>query len=121
MENVEKVKRDNRAISDEFFERFKPEGDLHPFVKLVKEYEDELELCFRGNDGSVSIYRNGHQAFKITKTGNIAVSFSIARYCEDWENLLDKLAEFSFKVVIDNIKEKIRKGDTNYIGRAGKP
>ena len=41
MENVEKVKRDNRAISDEFFERFKPEGDLHPFVKLVKEYEDE--------------------------------------------------------------------------------
>ena len=42
MENVEKVKRDNRAISDEFFERFKPEGDLHPFVKLVKEYEDEL-------------------------------------------------------------------------------
>ena len=121
MENVEKVKRDNRAISDEFFERFKPEGDLHPFVKLVKEYEDELELCFRGNDGSVSIYRNGHQAFKITKTGNIAVSFSIARYCEDWENLLDKLAEFSFKVDIDNIKEKIRQGDTIYIGRAGKP
>ena len=121
MENVEKVKRDNRAISDEFFERFKPEGDLHPFIKLVKEYEDELELCFRGNEGSVRIYRNGHQAFKITKTGNIAVSFSIARYCEDWENLLDKLAEFSFKVDVDNIKEKIRKGDTIYIGRAGKP
>ena len=79
MENVEKVKRDNRAISDEFFERFKPAKDLHPFVKLVKEYEDELELCFRGNEGSVRIYRNGHQAFKITKTGNIAVSLSIAR------------------------------------------
>ena len=44
MENVEKVKRDNRAISDEFFERFKPEGDLHPFVKLVKEYEDEEKM-----------------------------------------------------------------------------
>lgn len=123
MENVEKVKRDNRAISDEFFERFKPGKDLHPFVKLVKEYEDELELCFRGNGNYVSIYYKNHQVFKITKTGNIAVSFSIARYCEDWEKLLDKLAEFSFKVDIDNIKEKIRKGDTIYIGRgfAGKP
>ena len=96
MENVEKVKRDNRAISDEFFERFKPGKDLHPFVKLVKEYENELEFCFRGNDNSVSIYYNSHQVFKIAADGSVEAGFRIARYCEDWQERLNKLEEAGF-------------------------
>ena len=98
MENVEKVKRDNRAISDEFFERFKPEGDLHPFVKLVKEYEDELELCFRGNGNYVSIYCKNHQVFKINKSGSVEAGVRVARYCKDWVEILDKLERFGFEV-----------------------
>lgn len=112
MENVEKVKRDNRAISDEFFERFKPGKDLHPFVKLVKEYEDKLELCFRGNGNYVSIYYKNHQVFQIAADGSVEAGFRVARYCEDWLEILNKLEKFGFGV--DKARANIYAGEKDY-------
>ena len=117
MGNKENVKRDNRAISDEFLGRFKPEGDLHPFIKLVKAHESDLELCFRGNGNNVNIYCKNHQVFKIEEPGNIEISFSIARYCKNWKILLGELNAFGFEADINNTELEISKGKTIYIKR----
>jgi hypothetical protein len=104
---------DNRALLEENYKKLLPEGELHPFVELVKNH-NELELCFRGNGKpeKISIYCNNHQVLKIDLTGIIYVSFNHARYCENWMDYLKKLVEFGFAIP-DN---PLQKGKRDNIG-----
>ena len=65
----------------------------------MKEYSDELVLCFRGNNAgseAVCIYYNNHLVYKIGDNGNITVSFNHARYSKEYKDLWRKIIEYGF-------------------------
>lgn len=59
--------RNNRSV--DFVDDFKENGALYFFAKKVKE-NDNLELCFRGNDNAVNIYCNNLLVWKIYGRSN---------------------------------------------------
>lgn len=89
------VRKDCRAISDEFLQDFCVGGDLGIIVDYLRKHK-ELNFCFRGNTGNqygtVIIYKYNHKVVEITKYMNepnfkfkMGFDFKHARYSEDWE------------------------------------
>lgn len=102
----QKVKMDSRRV--DYVKEFLPGGNLYGFKKLVEE-NAELELLFRGNSGengnTTIIYYNNHIVFKIEKHRYeflVTLSFSHARYSEDWENKQRDLENLGFRKSKDN-------------------
>lgn len=94
---------DNRAFNDEELKKLSSNGELYPFVKLVKEHE-ELQLCFRGNGNPkyISIYYDNRQVFKVNIQGRVEISYRTARYWEKCENKYITLCKkYHFKPDID--------------------
>ena len=109
--------KDCRAISSEFFNQFK-DGNLKPFVDLVKEYPEQLTLCFRANSDpeQVTIYYNNHAVFTITnqiKSVNMSVNPNIFRYHPNAKEKLGELVKKGFSNVnfdMLSIKDKNKNG-----------
>ena len=53
----------------DFIDDLRPNGELFAFTNKVKN-ENNLELCFRGNDNAANIYYNNQTVWKIYKTNN---------------------------------------------------
>ncbi len=101
--------KDCRAIIEKFpalWKELSEGGVLHPIIQLVKgdddlelERDDELELCFRGNDSSsekrVTVYYNNHEFFSVgivNKKGRISFNKSHARYWKTEDEANDILS-----------------------------
>lgn len=121
----EKIDIDCRALSEPFLSEFMEGGKYEPFVKLVKKYKDELELCFRGNNlpsEAVCIYYNNHLVYKIESNGNITINFDHARYSKDYNTywtMINQTYEFNTNAPKEpRIKVKVNKrkktGDVSY-------
>lgn len=96
-----KYEEDSRALLNKDLLKFEKGGVLYPYVQLVKEYPEELQLCFRGNSESnprISIYYNNNVIFTVLKSGKVIVSFNHARYSKKWEEYYKTLTEtYKFK------------------------
>ena len=106
-------KNDCRAISEDFLEKFKPNGKFAGFIELVKKHP-ELCLCFRGNSNAVEIYINNHRVFMINESEKVDLGFKLARYSEKWGKYAKTLSEkYHFKInqnsdpIIPNDKSQI--------------
>lgn len=97
---------DCRAISDNFLNKLK-EGNLRPFVELVKRHqkleEPRLALCFRGNDSNgekVDIYYNTHRMFRLSSR-TLYVNSDYIKKCPDAEReeIINYLAQHNFKKI----------------------
>lgn len=106
--------KDNRAVSEDFISDLKNSKKLAVFTDFVRNLNDELQMCFRGNDSQekVIVYKNNHKVWEIVKyTGQhkykVGISFKHARYCDDLETILEKFVELGFRrktlsQIIDN-------------------
>lgn len=114
---------DSRAISNELMNEL-TEGGLKEFLRFVQEDEkndNNLALCFRGNDNpsSVVIYYNNHMVWKLNmqKKGSLSVtiSFNHARYSKDWQEKLKELcSDYNFKG-----KQELKNGNIGYLKAKG--
>lgn len=98
----ENSEKDSRALKSKFLEKLMDEKDLKPFIDVVDD-DNELELCFRGNqepNQAVTIYYKNHQMFKIYDTGKISFNYNHARYCKPEVELgyREKLINLGFNV-----------------------
>lgn len=99
------MKEDNRCISPGFINDLKNKDILGAFVEKIRR-ENNLELCFRGNDDAVNIYCNNLTVWKIhdkNKKGEYKVEVSLHKSIDNEERkkiatiLKDKLDFNSFE------------------------
>ncbi len=128
---IEKNASDNdcRALSNSFLVEFMPGGKYHVFVDLINKYNDELEICLRGNNQpseAVCIYYNNHLVYKIEANGNITINFNHARYSSNYREywkLINHTYGFN-KSAVDNPRIKVsekknKRGHTSYYTSIG--
>ena len=106
----EKAKKfkDNRRIS--FLNAFGAGGALEAFTNFVKSH-NELELCFRGNNNSVAIYRNNHIVWNIKEAelGKYIISISLnhARFTNNWDGLVVNFINNKRKAYYNTLKKEV--------------
>ena len=98
------TKTDNRAISKDFVEDFKPGNTLSKILEYVKNPDNELILCFRGNSGNIAtIYKKNHVFCSIQKLQKgvsqfkMSFNFNHARYSQNWESVLKELVSLDWE------------------------
>ena len=116
--------QDSRAISHKLLKEFSDkEGALYSFLHIVKRHDDELNVCFRGNNNAIEIYYLNHLVWKLTPAdkGNFRVSFNFnhAKLMPDRMEYLKRLEMDGKGFVLKNtgeiewIKESFSKKDIN--------
>jgi len=113
--------KDCRVIDRDFLYDLKS-GNLKCFYEYVEELENNLNICFRGHNNKVTIYKNNHIFWEIKKTDsqryNIIVNFDHARYSPDWKYYRDKLEKLGFGINEGNISiEKEGLIDKNFVDK----
>ena len=98
------TKTDNRSISKDFIDDFKTGKPLAKILEYVKNPNNELILCFRGNSGNIAtIYKKNHVFCSIQKLQKgvaqfkMSFNFNHARYSKNWESVLKELVSHGWK------------------------
>ena len=98
------TKTDNRSISKDFVEDFKSGNTLSKILEYVKNPDNELILCFRGNSGNIAtIYKKNHVFCSIQKLQKgvsqfkMSFNFNHARYSQNWESVLKELVTIGWE------------------------
>lgn len=119
---------DNRADGDSINELFRgllKDGCFKEFLTYTRK-KPELEICLRGNSSpaQITIYYHNHMVWKLEypkKKGKnapnvpkVTISMNHARYCADWEQILDELeTDYGFKIKKSSWRIPQKRKDSN--------